>query len=96
MRALAGLEVLEEAAAALSQDRLTPELRAAAEREAHRLAGAAGTFGFPAASEAARRLEWLLEGTEPLSPSSGVTAAQEVAALRTALGDVPVDRLDGA
>jgi diguanylate cyclase (GGDEF)-like protein len=54
------LATLEQAVAALNQATLDAGLRAAAEREAHRLTGAAGTFGFARASAVARKLEALL------------------------------------
>ena len=54
------LDTLDRAAAALSGGRLDRELRIAAQREAHKLVGSAGTFGFAAASTVARELETLL------------------------------------
>jgi CheY-like chemotaxis protein len=58
--------VLDDAALALREGRLDDELRRAAEREAHKLAGAAGTFGFAEATRLAREAEQMLEGTDPL------------------------------
>lgn len=51
------IEVLERAAGALLEDRLTPEARSTARIEAHRLAGSLGTFGIPEGSEHARAIE---------------------------------------
>lgn len=53
--------VIERAVMALLEDRLGNEERAAAQREAHKIAGSAGMFGFQPATEAARRLEQLFE-----------------------------------
>lgn len=80
--------VLEEAVAATIEGRLSPEARGAAEREAHKLAGAAGTFGFRRASEAARKLEGILAGTDRISLDRTLVAAEEVVALR---GDLSRD-----
>ena len=49
--------VVEQALAALGEDRLDGELRGEAERAAHMLAGSVGMFGFLDASDAARELE---------------------------------------
>ena len=52
--------VLESAVAALLSGRLDEDDRALAEREAHKIAGSAGTFGYARASEIARELESIL------------------------------------
>lgn len=83
--ALERVAVLEDAVAALIEHRLSEVSRQAAEREAHRLAGSAGTFGFPAASESARHLEGILAGAGPVPLDRILTAAEEVVSLRTAL-----------
>lgn len=49
--------VVEQALVALGEDHLDRELRAAAERAAHMLAGSVGMFGFLDASDAAHELE---------------------------------------
>lgn len=49
--------VLEEAVAALRRNALDDDLRGRAHREAHKLAGSAGTFGFSRASDLARDIE---------------------------------------
>lgn len=59
-RVRAQLETLENAAVAMLDNSLDAESRREAEREAHRLAGSAGSFGFHAASAAARELEHML------------------------------------
>jgi HPt (histidine-containing phosphotransfer) domain-containing protein len=57
--------VLESALAALADDRLGADLRCAAERAAHILAGSLGMFGFMGATDAARELERELANPVP-------------------------------
>ena len=60
------LTVLDRAAEAASHGELEGTLCQEALREAHKLAGSLGTFGFPEGTEIARRLEAGLEfGTLP-------------------------------
>jgi diguanylate cyclase (GGDEF)-like protein len=59
---------LEAAAQSAANGALTAEARRAAEREAHKLAGAIGTFGFWNASALAKEAEHLLQGDAPLTP----------------------------
>ena len=61
----AQLDTLERAAMAIMDGSLDEELRRDAEREAHRLAGAAGSFGFNDASPIARELEYLFQNPKP-------------------------------
>ena len=63
------VDALDEAALALLEGRLDEAGRRVAEREAHKLAGAVGTFGFAAASRMAREAEHMLEGTRLLAPA---------------------------
>jgi HPt (histidine-containing phosphotransfer) domain-containing protein len=56
----AQIERLEAAATRLASGELSGEERRAAERDAHQLAGAAGSFGFPSATDAGRELELIL------------------------------------
>lgn len=79
---------LEDAVASLIEGSLSPDTRLAAERDAHRLAGAAGTFGFRRASAAARELESILAGSHPIPLDRTLAAADEVVALR---GDLSRD-----
>jgi diguanylate cyclase (GGDEF)-like protein len=60
---------LEGAVLALLAGNLTTESRRQAEREAHKLAGTVGTFGFWTASKLAREAEDLLAGAEPIGPA---------------------------
>ncbi|WP_206602867.1 response regulator [Leptolyngbya ohadii] len=60
------LQTLKQAAAALEQNQLQPELRYSAEQAAHKLAGVLGMFERDAGTAVARQLEDLLSGSEPL------------------------------
>lgn len=66
-RVLERVTVIDAAASALRSGGLDMELRATAEREAHRLAGVAGTFGFWDATDLAREAEGMFAGTEAIS-----------------------------
>jgi PAS domain S-box-containing protein len=59
------VKVLEQAAAALNNNDYTDELKLNAIKDAHSLAGALGSFGFPHGSQLARQIEQLLQ-TESL------------------------------
>jgi HPt (histidine-containing phosphotransfer) domain-containing protein len=56
-RALGRVAVVEEALAALRAGRLDPALAEQARGEAHKLAGALGTFGMPLGTDRARAVE---------------------------------------
>ncbi len=58
------LAVLKQAVAALSRGTLSNELRQQAGREAHKLAGSLGSFGFAQASQLAQEIETLLEAKD--------------------------------
>lgn len=60
---------LEEAIGAMLDDSLNEDLRARAERDAHKLAGSLGMFGFPRGSEIARELEHALAAPAPAQAS---------------------------
>jgi HPt (histidine-containing phosphotransfer) domain-containing protein len=79
-RALGRVEVLEAAVAALASGALDPDAAAEATREAHKLAGALGTFGMPAGSERARAIEQRLAAGATTSDAPAL--AGDVAALR--------------
>ena len=66
----ARVDAVEAAALALLADGLDDEARRAAEREAHKLAGAAGSFGFAEASRLAREAEGILGGDAPGRPQA--------------------------
>ncbi|NEP18938.1 MAG: response regulator [Leptolyngbya sp. SIO4C1] len=76
------IEVIERAITALDQGFLAPTMREEAEREAHSLAGALGTFGLPTGSTLARDLEhWLCVETT-LRPQHAYDLKQLVQQLR--------------
>lgn len=79
----ARVAVLEDAVCHLLAGSLDEELRARAEQEAHKLAGAMGTFGMPEGSALARRIEAALAA----EPAAALTpeAAAEIFPLTRAL-----------
>src|SRR5581483_2269922 len=79
------VSVLEEAALAVLDDQLTPDQRAGAEQEAHRLAGSLGSFGLVKGSRRAREAAWLLRGDRQLEPVDALRLSELVVGLR---GDV--------
>jgi HPt (histidine-containing phosphotransfer) domain-containing protein len=79
-RAVTRVALIEAAVAALAQDALDAETAAEATREAHKLAGALGTFGMPAGTDHARALEHALAAGA--SPADAPALAAEAAALR--------------
>lgn len=85
---LARVDVLDGAARALLEGRLTREERRAAEREAHKLAGSVGTFGFAEATRLSREAEVLLGGPEP-TRTDALRLAELAAAIRSELAVPP-------
>lgn len=77
--------VLEAAAAAQLEGRSDPELRRKAEREAHKLAGSVGTFGYRRASEIARRVEELVAAPHAGGDEEAARLSRLVLALRREL-----------
>lgn len=76
------LGVIHAAALAAEEGTLDAEQRRDAARQAHRLAGAAASFGYPAATEPARVIESMLEGDDDVRP---VPLAMSVRTLRSAM-----------
>jgi PAS domain S-box-containing protein len=76
------IDVLEQAAIALSRDNLDRELRESAHKEAHTLAGSLGTFGLAAGSKIAREIENLLKSNRILEPTKAIALNNLVIALR--------------
>lgn len=75
------LSLLEQAQAQLLAGKLAQDLRQQATREAHKLAGSLGIFGFPTGSTIARQIEqWFLEET-----THDQTKVQQLVQLLTAL-----------
>lgn len=85
---LARIDVLDSAAMALLDGALAHEQRLEAQREAHKLAGAAGSFGFPRSSQIARQLEEQLS-LGGLAPADAVPMAEQLLALRADLEGTP-------
>ena len=79
------VSLLEQAASALSQNKLVTSLQRQAEQEAHTLAGALGTFGLPEGSQLARQIERLLQAETSLKPKEIKQLQQQVKGLRQAI-----------
>ncbi len=80
----ARVDAVEEAALALLEGKLDDETRRGAEREAHKLAGAAGSFGFADASRLAREAEGILGGDAP-APAQALRLSELAVGLRAVL-----------
>jgi diguanylate cyclase (GGDEF)-like protein len=87
---LARVDEVEGAAVALLEGKLDPDRRRLAEREAHKLAGSVGTFGFAQGSRLAREAETLLEGAAPLGMAEALKLSDLAVALRRELAGDPV------
>jgi len=83
------VSVLEQATVALVEGSLNDEMRRDAEREAHKLAGSVGNFGFPEGSRLARALENTLRGNKPLAQTEILLLCDKTVALRRALDKSP-------
>lgn len=81
--------LLEQAEQALQTGTLSPAQRQSAAREAHRLAGSLGSFGYEAGSELARSIEQLLDAAHPLTPTEVSQVTSLVAALKQELDHPP-------
>jgi diguanylate cyclase (GGDEF)-like protein len=81
--------VIERAVTSLIDGGLEEQARADAQREAHKLAGSVGTFGFDRASERARELELSFADRAALGSDSVPVLAEKVLALRAELDDEP-------
>jgi diguanylate cyclase (GGDEF)-like protein len=80
--------VIEDAAVALLEGNLSPDHRRQAEREAAKLAGSAGTFGFPRSSQIARQIAEKLAIDSP-GELDAVFISEQLLALRTDLEGRP-------
>ncbi|MGH9353008.1 MAG: response regulator, partial [Terriglobia bacterium] len=76
------LETLDRAGTALLEGNLGPDLREAARREAHKLAGLLGTIGFAAGSRFAREIEEILGGGVCPGPVQAIRYSDLAVALR--------------
>jgi HPt (histidine-containing phosphotransfer) domain-containing protein len=75
------LAVLDAAATASRAGTLTPDLRARAIDEAHKLAGSLGMFGYPDGTDLARKIELLLEAPNAPPPNRLTELAAELRAI---------------
>jgi diguanylate cyclase (GGDEF)-like protein len=83
------LTSLEQAATALADGTLDDTTRQQAERDAHKLAGSVGTFGFTEGTRLAREIEHLLQASPVADQTHAERLAQLVAALRQELNPTP-------
>lgn len=82
------LTVLDQAAIALQQGALSPQLQQEARQAAHKMAGSLGMFGFPDGSKIGRDLEECLQ--EPLNSDQQARVPTLVAQLHQALERSPL------
>ena len=78
------IDKLDDAAIALLDNNLTPELKAAAERNAQTVAGTVEKFGFQKGARVARDLAERF-ASQSLSPVDGVAVSEQLLALRDSL-----------
>jgi diguanylate cyclase (GGDEF)-like protein len=76
------VEILEQATTALLNETLGQELRNQAEREAHTLAGALGTFGFAEGSRIARKIEHRFQADKSFTQKEARELSKLASALR--------------
>jgi HPt (histidine-containing phosphotransfer) domain-containing protein len=91
---MARVAIVEQAARAWTAGTLDDGPRRRAEREAHALAGALGTFGFAEGSRVAREIELLLGAASACRDGERLGAL--AAALRRALEPAPARGADAA
>lgn len=89
---IARVAALEQAAQALVEGQLTEESRQLAEREAHKLVGSLGTFGFSRGSRMAREVQRLLQSRESLDHTQITRLSELVLTLRREVERVPTDQ----
>lgn len=87
----ANLAAIDAAVSALENGALDEATRRGAQRAAHRIAGAAGTVGLPAATEPARMVEDAFAGSP--DPSTAGQLATRAADLRTSLYPEGIQRI---
>lgn len=88
--AIARAREIGAAARALALGELPDAQRRAAEREAHKLAGSAGTFGFPEVSRLAREAEHILSTGRPIDAAEAVRLSGISERIGRELQDEPV------
>lgn len=87
---------LDQAANALLTGELNDELRSLAVREAHKLAGSLGTYGFERGTHLAREIEELLESQATVSQPEAQRIAELVMALHLELENAPAEPTSSA
>ena len=87
---LGRLDVLEDATVAARDGTLDADIRQQARRAAHKLAGAAGTFGFSRGSRIALEMEQSFENADALDQSAARRLTDLVRALRAELERPPI------
>ncbi|MGH2840198.1 MAG: response regulator [Solirubrobacteraceae bacterium] len=91
------IDVVDRAIADLMADQLEEATRLEAEREAHKLAGSVGTFGFMRASELAHEIELALRAADRPGPDLVPMLSELVLGVRSELDEeVPPEELSGA
>jgi DNA-binding response OmpR family regulator len=83
------VSTIENAANALQNGNLSPELSKNALEKAHSLAGALGSFGFPHGSQLARQIEQILKGDSLLNTEQQKNLTQLVSSLRKEIDREP-------
>ena len=95
-RVIERLDVVDRAIADLMSDALEEPTRLEAEREAHKLAGAVGTFGFMRASTHAREIELTLRAVDRLGPDHVPALSGLALAVRSELEEKPAGEISSA
>lgn len=85
------IAVLEQATNALTVGTFDVELRQKAKQEAHKLAGAMGSFGFAKGSLLANEIEHMLEGSTPIDQAQSQHLCELVMGMQRELEQTPVE-----
>lgn len=88
---LARVDTIDRTLASIVEGRIESELLGEAERDAHKLAGSAGTFGHPRASVIASKLEKFFSASNPIEDTDLSEALSQAALLRQDLENRPGD-----
>lgn len=91
MRASSRIAVLEQATNALTKGTLGIELQQKAKQEAHKLAGAMGSFGFTKGSQLADEIEHMLESSTPIDQAQSQYLCKLVLQMQQELEQTPID-----
>lgn len=85
------IAVLEQATNALTVGTFDVQLRQKAKQEAHKLAGAMGSFGFAKGSQLANEIEHMLEGSTPIDQAQSQHLCGLVMEMQRELEQTPVE-----